>query len=316
MSIYLPDVNSAEYETIFTNVETKCKIVLRSERGPIACKKSQLIYIIIALMWKYIVGLKQKPQPILIAFAREVNRLYDICVSERHPAIREFSLNQQPILPFTPVLDLSFLSRGNAIKIYTMGIVHTNLSQEWSRQFPNGVINHYFLIINNGRNEFFIISSYGSDIVKIGQKQVSLDLREFQNIINAFNGVGSIPDRNKIIIDFFYKYFLPDGMKTYSIDEGSGKKKVHTPKEGASLEVSDYLFKDSGNQKLYNFVYFPEFVDNISGIISDNINENFLRSSGGKKIRKTKRYKQHKSSRRRNPFRRNKTAKMYRRYKK
>ena len=62
MSIYLPDVNSEEYEIIFTNVETKCGIVLRSEKGPIACKKSQLIYIIIALLWKYIKDLDILPK--------------------------------------------------------------------------------------------------------------------------------------------------------------------------------------------------------------------------------------------------------------
>lgn len=311
MSIYLPYVNSEEYEIIFTNVETKCGIVLRSEKGPIACKKSQLIYIIIALMWKYIVGLKQKPQSVLIAFAREVNRLFDICVSDRYPAVQEFSLNGQPILPFIPVNDLSFLSRRRGdIKIYTMGLVHTNPSVEWSRQFPNGVINHYFLIVNNGQNEFFIISSYGSDVVKIGQKITLLDLREFQNIINAFNGVGSIEEKNNYIIDFFYKYFLPDGMTVYSRDEGSGKKLVHTPKKGASLEVSDYLFKESGYQKECKFFYFPEFVDNIANIISDNVNERFLGTTGGKKIRKTKKYKQFKRTKR------NKTLRRYKRYKK
>ena len=74
--------------------------------------------------------------------------------------------------------------------------------------------------------------------------------------------------------------------------------------------------KESSYQKEYKFFYFPEFVDNISAIISSNINERFLESYGGKKIKKTKRYRQYKSSRRRKLFRRNKTAKMYQRYKK
>ena len=85
---------------------------------------------------------------------------------------------------------------------------------------------------------------------------------------------------------------------------------MHPPKEGASLEVSDYLFKESPYQKEYKFFYFPEFVDNIAAIISSNINEGFLESSGGKKIRKTKKYKQFKRTKR------NKTLRRYKRYKK
>ena len=316
MSVYLPDINSEKYKEIYKNVETRCGIVTRMERGHIACKTSQLMYIIIALLWKYIKDLDILPKKKLLDFTKEVNRLYDICVSEQYPAIRNFSLNGQPINPFTQINDTRFLDP--RIKIYTMGLVHTNNSLESRDQFPNGVINHFFLIIKIERT-FYIISSYGSDIVMISQKMVPLDLSEFQNIINAFNGVGSIQQRNRYIIDFFYKYFLPDGMTTYSIDEGTDKKLVHPPKKGASLEVSDYLFKESDYQKEYKFFYFPEFVDNIAAIISSNINEGFLESSGGKKIKrtkKTKRYKEYNSFRRRKLFRRNKTAKMYQRYKK
>jgi hypothetical protein len=194
-----------------------------------------------------------------------------------------------------------------------MGLVFTNNNNKDTHQ--DGVINHYFSIVDIGR-KFYIISSYGSDVVMISQKIVPLDLREFQNIINAFNGIGSIQQRNRYIIDFFYKYFLPDGMTVYSRDEGSGKKLVHTPKKGASLEVSDYLFKESGHQKECKFFYFPEFVDDIADIISDNINERFLGSTGGKKIKRTRRIRRYKGSRRRKSFRKNKTAKMHQRYKK
>ena len=315
MSIYLPDINSEKYKEIYKNVGTKCGIVTRMERGHIACKTSQLIYIIITLLWKYIKDLDISPKK-LLDFTKEVNRLYDICVSEQYPAIRNLSLNGQPINPFTQINDTRFLDP--RIKIYTMGLVHTNNSLESRGQFPNGVINHFFLIIKIERT-FYIISSYGSDVVMISQKIVPLDLREFQNIINAFNGIGSIEERNRDIIDFFYKYFLPDGMTTYSIDEGSGKKLVHPAKKGASLEVSDYIFKESSYQKEFKFFYFPEFVNNITAIISSNINEEFLESSGGKKIKKTKknkRHKEYKGSRRKKSFRRNKTAKMHQRYKK
>jgi len=306
MDITLPDINSEKYKEIYKNVATKCKIVRKSEKGIIGCKSSQLIYIIIALLWnnisclevidhfnpKYADYLKK-----ITDFSEIVIRLYDICVSYTEPDIEGFSINLKPIIPFIEVDNTKFLdTRYHRTKIYTMGLVFTNNNNKDTH--PDGVINHYFSIVDIGR-KFYIISSYGSDVVSVPQKIVELDLREFQKIIDAFNGVGSVSERNIFITSFFNKYFLPDGRTIYSRDEESGKKLIHPPEEGARLEIADYLFNDSGFQKEYKFYYFPEFVNNVNQIILDNEEENTSSCtiSGGKKIRRTKKNKKPKPNR-------------------
>lgn len=332
MDITLPDIDSEKYKEIYKNVATKCKMVRKSEKGIIGCKSSQLIYIIIALLWNNISCLEviDRFNPNYAAYLKKITdfsetviRLYDICVDYTEPDIKGFSLNLKPIIPFIELDNTMFLdTRDYMTKIYTMGLVFTNNNNKDTH--PDGVINHYFLIVNVGR-KFYCISSYGSDVVSVPQKIVELNIREFQKIIDAFNGVGSVSERNRIITSFFNKYFLPDGMKTYSTDEESGKKLVLTPEEGARLEITDYLFNDSGFQKEYKFYYFPEFVNNINQIILDNEEENTSSCtiSGGKKIRtkknkksKPNRSKKHKKSRSKKTFRINKTSRRYRKNRK
>ena len=50
-TITLPDIDTKLYKDIFLNVATQCRRVTRSEVGVISCKSSQLVYIIIALLW-------------------------------------------------------------------------------------------------------------------------------------------------------------------------------------------------------------------------------------------------------------------------
>ena len=50
-TIILPNIDSPEYKDTFKNVATQCRRVTRSEAGVISCKSSQLVYIIIALLW-------------------------------------------------------------------------------------------------------------------------------------------------------------------------------------------------------------------------------------------------------------------------
>lgn len=332
MDITLPDIDSEKYKEIYKNVATKCKMVRKSEKGIIGCKSSQLIYIIIALLWNNISCLEviDRFNPNYAAYLKKITdfsetviRLYDICVDYTEPDIKGFSLNLKPIIPFIELDNTMFLdTRDYMTKIYTMGLVFTNNNNKDTH--PDGVINHYFLIVNVGR-KFYCISSYGSDVVSVPQKIVELNIREFQKIIDAFNGIGSVSERNRFITSFFNKYFLPDGIKKYSTDEESGKKLVLTPEEGARLEITDYLFNDSGFQKEYKFYYFPEFVNNVNQIILDNEEENTSSCtiSGGKKIRtkknkksKPNRSKKHKKSRSKKTFRINKTSRRYRKNRK
>ena len=313
----LPDIDSKIYKDIYLNVATKCGPVKKRETGIVGCKSSQIIYIIISLLWNTIIGLTvpesvdltitPKLDPYtkqIIDFAEKVNRLYDICTSSRFSDIQDFSIYLKPIRPFIEIANTDFLdvrSHGNII--YTMGLVFTNNNNKDTH--PYGIIFHYFLIIKTN-SKFYIISSYGSDFVLIPQKITELNLRDFQNIINAFNRIGTIPERNDIINIFFQKYFLSDGRTRYSIDQGTEKKQVFKPEKGANLEISDYYFKETTeeDQKEYKFFYFPEFVNNINQIIKRVEDETF----GGRKIKKTKKNKKSRKNKKSKKSKKNKKS--------
>ena len=296
--IPLPDIDSQEYKDIFLNVATQCRPVTRSEAGIVSCKSSQLVYIIIALLWndKTLNYIKK---------AEKVTKIYELCNESRN--IHKFLLNNPQYTEDNPYIVIenvfeTFTPR-NHTKIFTMGLV--NILNNNTSEYPAGVIDHFFLIVNRNRN-YFIISSYGSDYVKVPQIEIPLDLNDLDNVINAFND-SEKSDRDSIIINFLQKYFLSNGETKYFRDEDSFSKPkdvIFTPEEGAKLESGNYLIPNK-----FKFYYFPTFVNNVNTIIESSI-------FGGNKHKKTRRNKKIKKTRKNTKNKsKNKKSKKYYRYK-
>ena len=83
-TINVPDIDTELYKNIFFNGATQCRRVTRSEAGVISCKSSQLVYIIIALLWNDTsINYHEK--------AEKVSKIYEMCDKNRN--IRNFLLN-------------------------------------------------------------------------------------------------------------------------------------------------------------------------------------------------------------------------------
>lgn len=282
--ITLPNIDSPEYKEIFFNIATQCHSVTRAQKGTIACKSSQLIYIIIALIWQDRVNNIKK--------AEKVSKIYDKCA--RNSAIYKFSILNNPssIQPFIVIENeniSAIFSPRNHIKIFTMGLV--NIGNNNKDEYPDGVIDHYFIIVNRGR-DYFIISSYGSDYVKMPQTEIPLELTDLYSIINAFNN-SEFPDRISIITNFFNKYFLSNGETKYLKDEDSfsrPKMITYAPEEGAKLEVEHYFTPNK-----FKIYYFPTFINVINDLI-----EGMTFEGGNNKYSKSRRRKNKKTRKTRN----------------
>jgi hypothetical protein len=271
-TIILPNIDSPEYTDIFLNVATQCRRVTRSESGVISCKSSQLVYIIIALIWtNTTLSYHEKAEKVL--------KVYEMCNS--NPNINKFLLNNPDSFPYEVIEQNNipiFFSPRNHKKILTMGLV--NIQNNNKGEYPAGVIDHYFIIVNRNR-DYFIISSYGSDYVKVPQIEIPLDLIDLDNVINAFNDAER-GDRISIITHFLQKYFLSNGETNYFRDEDSfSKPKMlkYVPEEGAKLEIENYLIPNK-----FKFYYFPTFINSINDIAESII-------LGGNKHKKTRRNK-------------------------
>jgi len=292
-TITLPDIDTKLYKDIFLNVATQCRRVTRSEVGVISCKSSQLVYIIIALLW-YDTALNYHEK------AEKVIKIYEICDESRN--IHNFLLNNPSAFPYEIIEQENiqyFFSPRNHIKMFTMGLV--NIKNNNKSEYPDGVIDHYFIIVSRDR-KYYIISSYGSDYVRIPQIEILLDLADLDNVINAFNDAEK-SDRNSIITNFLKTYFLSNGEINYFRDDDSFSKPkmiTYVPEEGVKLELENYLIPNK-----FKFYYFPTFINSINDVMKSII-------LGGNKHNKTRRNKIRRNKIRRNKkTKRNKSKKYY-----
>jgi hypothetical protein len=278
--IVFPNITDETYTYIFRNIASNCGIVIRSNKGPIACKTSQLTYILLALIIKYYPDL-------YFAEQIDVHILCDIYKNILQiEKFYKFSVLNNP-LPFEYhiLTDTNFYSTFNHIdrpNMFIIGLVNTHNDNK--REYPFGVINHYFIIIFKNE-KYYSISSYGSDFVCVPQTEVELDLNEFKECVDAFNEAPNESRRTKIKT-FIEKYWLASGMSVYLQDEDKPRK--HTlllPDEGASQELALYTESQADKYKFYNFYTFVgDLAINLEKIIPKN------QQKGGK----TQKYKQQK----------------------
>jgi hypothetical protein len=263
-NIILPNLTSQKYKELFRNAGTNCGPVTRRSCGPISCKGSQLIYIIIALLNTLNNNLDTVSPHQLLDIYNYVTRNRDIS---------GFSLFNNPsnmlhIVINNQNINNIFIEHTEHIEtiIYPMALVNATPFNNELGNYLNGVISHYFIIIkrtNNETNEpnYSILSSYGSDCVQVPQYETPLDLDYFSNVVEAFDSNELTEERNQILHNFLTEYFFKGGKITYYIDDyNPSRKRIKRfePESGSELEEQIYYEPNK-----FKFYYFCTFVSKV-----------------------------------------------------
>lgn len=171
----------------------------RRSKAKVACRFSAIIYVIIYLLIKYnkySMLVRDKKGNINVKDnAENVLRIFnDVCKS---PELNTFLMKNK-------------IGSGNFVhknptkndliqkSLFFMGFL--NVSEEAKSIDANGIIGHYFIIVNR-EGTYYIISSYGSDF-DIPQTEIELDLKEWDEFVVNFNSMK--PEMKP----FLKKYFL------------------------------------------------------------------------------------------------------------
>ena len=202
---FLPDITSEIYTEIFRRVKAEDRPVTRGQPGFIGCRTSQLIYIIICLIWKpgFTQYGKSKLNEMVSLILKVFNNVFLIKIPPVIPELQvqpyiglhDFIFGNQPATIEPIILNrdnfdevLILPSRGNN-KIIIASLVQ-DPSEPPSRDFPHGYVVHYFTIIlsstradRENPNDITIISSYGSHCVQIPQQKFDLRLIDFKKFV-------------------------------------------------------------------------------------------------------------------------------------
>ena len=264
-NIILPNLASQKYKELFRNAGTNCGPVTRRSCGPISCKGSQLIYIIIALLNTLNDDNLDNVSP------HQLLDIYNYVTNNKN--ISKFSLFNNPSKMLHIIIDNQNINtiftehtENMETSIYPMALVNATPFNNEFGNYPDGVISHYFIIIkqtNNETNEinYSILSSYGSDCVQIPQYETSLNINYFSSVVEAFGSNELTEERNLVLHNFLTEYFFKGGKITYYIDEyAPSHKKItkYEPEVGSELEEQLYYEPNK-----FKFYYFCTFVSKV-----------------------------------------------------
>jgi hypothetical protein len=283
-SFDFPNISDVIYTHISRNIASKCGTVTRSNEGPIACKISQFVYILVALLKNYYHSLYFNASINVHKFCN----IYKKILIKDSPSYNFSVLNNPLGFNYDIITDDNFdrLFNVGENAIFTLGLVNTANNNK--KEYPHGVINHYFIIICKDRT-YYLISSYGSDYVCVPQTEMELDLVEFKNCVDAFNEPPSSELRQTIIRNFIMKYWLNDGRTVYLQDEDNSKKYTKIlPEEGSLLETA--LYTESAAHK-YQFYYFKTFVYDLGTTLQKLISSTTVLTGGKPRTIKKRKHK-------------------------
>ena len=113
-------------------------------------------------------------------------------------------------------------------------------------------INHYFNILNKGDGKFYILNSFGSDYITSPYQKKQIIPKDI-DILNMFN------TKNLGVIDFFTKYFIPDGLTTFEPDS----KKFYNKNNGIQAEINHFT-----NCNIAGIFYLDKLRQQINNILN------------------------------------------------
>ena len=301
---FLPDIDSKIYTEIFRRSKTVDHPVTRGQPGFIGCRTSQLIYIIICLIWKPQFSMDNLDQvnKIVSFIIKVFNNVFYIKIPpviedlQQYEGLYDFIFGNQPATIQPIILDrdnfdtiMSYPARGNN-KIIIAALVQ-DPSEPPSRDFPDGYVVHYFTIVMSSTradrenpNNISIISSYGSQCVQIPQQKFDLSLIELKKfVVDLELQRSSNPIALQSVSQFIDRYFLQDGLITRKVekDELTERKKFETivPESGKRRELIENILP-----KRYRVFIYPSYSD----IVSQIIQYTSIHPRGGKRSNKRK----------------------------
>ena len=283
----LPDIDSKIYTEIFRRVKADDRAVTRGQPGFVGCRTSQLIYIIICLIWKPQFNMDNLDQvnKIVSFIIKVFNNVFYIKIPpviedlQQYEGLHDFIFGNQPATIQPIILDrdnfdtiMSYPTRGNN-KIIIATLVQDPFDPP-SDDFPLGYVVHYFTIVmssiradRENPNDISIISSYGSQCVQIPQQKFDLSLIELKKFVIDLELQRSLePTASQRVSQFIDRYFLQDGLITRKVekDEGTERKKFETinPESGKRRELIENILP-----KRYRVFIYPSYSDIVSQII-------------------------------------------------
>lgn len=249
------DINDPEYETVFTalSISQFGGYLTRTYEGTYSCRMSLLYYIIISMTPK-------KPNEKPINYIERLYAIARLCLDDRllSTFIRGNSPREIGCIPIhserDEVVSTIFDPTAPSSTIYPMALV--NITDPTKYQ-----INHFFAIVKLGDN-FFIVSSYGCDVLYSSQSMVQISRRDFDKFIAAIN----IHNNSKIDEYMTNFFFPPESLKptAYHIDDDTKKKTSYPSQVGVTTELEFYQ-----NYK-HQFFYCPRLIGEVNRIIGES----------------------------------------------
>lgn len=305
----VPSVENEEYKLLYQECFTRYLNRLRPIRNPIqfGCRISALLYVLICLLWNKNrqasdLALFGKSKRINItAFIQNVSTIIELSdvISIPDPILNRIFINNR-ISGDCAVLTAEGPSHVDEITTEDFMKIPLKMDQfeHVFETFPVAIfgivfldgpledtIIHYFAIRKEGEG-YVLISSYGSDIIEIGQYETPLDRGEFTNYVRQMT---SDPRDMEFVSYFMKKYFLDrkkgvlfSGEPPMQYDAEGNKLGAKNTDVNIDAEINVYYGNRAGRFFHFEIVCFLHAVDQMSSL---------LKLSGGMRKKRTRKGK-------------------------
>jgi len=301
----LPSVENEEYKLLYQECFTRYLNRIRPIRNPIqfGCRISSLLYVLICLLWN---KNRQASDQALFGKTKRINitkfienistiiELSDV-ISIPDPILNSIFM-QNTISGDCAVLTAEKESHVDEITTEEFMKIPLKMDQfeHLFETFPVSIfgilfldgplqdtIMHYFAVRKEG-DGYVLISSYGSDIVEIGQYETPLDRGEFTNYVRQM----SSDTRDMGFISYFMKKYFLDRTRglLFSGEPPAAENTIGSKNTDVNIdaEINVYYGNRSGRYFHFEIVCFLHAVDQMRSL---------LKLSGGMRKKKTRKGK-------------------------
>jgi hypothetical protein len=257
----IPSIEDPTYREIYLQYSAETKkykslsMPLRSTRGVIGCRFSAFIYFCIVLLWNQFPKNKSGNRNIK-GFSTKLMKVFDLKQIDafEHEFLKDTLVGNKVTPDVVPIHTISDMDID--FPIIFLGITHTT---------PGGekFFSHYFILRKEGEN-YFIISSYGSDLVSIQQYETPVSIKSMNQFINDMKE----DEKSEECKLFMKKHFL---SQTFAVpgeimDDEAELSGPKSSMEAIDAEIGHY--EGSGMEVVYipgMKGYIEELIEKIKG---------------------------------------------------
>jgi hypothetical protein len=175
----IPSIEDPAYRDLYLHYSAETKkhkslsMSLRSTREVIGCRFSAFIYFCFVLLWNQFP--RNKGEIDIKPFSKKIRSVFDLKKIEKfeHDFLKDVLVGNKvtpEVVPIQSIRDMDI-----DFPIVFLGITHTSSSGE-------KFFSHYFILRKEGRN-YFLISSYCSDLVSIQQYETPVSVKSLNQFI-------------------------------------------------------------------------------------------------------------------------------------